>query len=183
VILHRCFAWNPRARAANEDGPLWFPRAYQGEGRHDNPDDYGCLYVSADARSGVVEQLARFRGQRLVPAMLLRRGLRLALAAIELPDGERVIDLDEPAVLAANGLRPSQVATRTREVTQPYALDLYRRHADAAALGWWSTFESLWPNYTVFERSAEALRLADVRRLEPDDPPLVEAADLLGIAV
>jgi hypothetical protein len=38
VILYRCFAWNSGAREREEDGPLWFPRAYQGEGRHDNPD-------------------------------------------------------------------------------------------------------------------------------------------------
>ena len=182
MILHRCFAWNPRARAASEDGPLWFPRAYQGEGRHDNPEVYGCLYLSGEIRSGVTEQLARFRGQRLVPAMLLRRGLRLALAAIDLPDGAGVIDLDEPAILQVNRLRPSLVATRAREVTQPQALELYRRHAGAAALGWWSTFESRWPNYTVFDRSAGALRLVEVCRLELDDPALVEATELLGIS-
>ena len=55
----------------------------QGDGRHDNPDLFGCLYLSEQELSPVVEQLARFRTQRLIPAMLRRRGLPLALAAID----------------------------------------------------------------------------------------------------
>ena len=35
MILYRCFAWNERAAAAEQDGPLWFARVFQGEGRHD----------------------------------------------------------------------------------------------------------------------------------------------------
>src|SRR6478752_1678 len=51
------------ARDDAVDGPLWFPQPYQGEGRHDNPDEYGCLYLADRAVSCVVEQLAAFRGQ------------------------------------------------------------------------------------------------------------------------
>ena len=43
MILHRCLAWNERAAPDAADGALWFPRPYQGEGRHDNPAAYGCL--------------------------------------------------------------------------------------------------------------------------------------------
>jgi len=68
VILWRCFAWSPRARADEQDGPLWFPRLFQGDGRHDNPDAYGCLYLADREASCAVEQLARFRTQRLQPA-------------------------------------------------------------------------------------------------------------------
>ena len=73
MILHRCFPFSARARVDAADGPLWFPRPLQGEGRHDNPDVYGCLYLSDRPVSPVVEQLAAFRGQRL-SASLLRRG-------------------------------------------------------------------------------------------------------------
>src|SRR5919197_6384472 len=124
MILFRCFAWSRRARAQERNGALWIPRELQGEGRHDNPDAYGCLYVADRAVSAVVEQLARFRGQRLTDGMLARRGLPLALAAIDLPDNRLVLDLDDPTVLAAHDLRPSLVATRTRTVTQPQALAL-----------------------------------------------------------
>ena len=76
MILYRCFAWNERARPDQPDSPLWFPRVFQGDGRHDNPDVYGCLYLTDREASGVIEQLARFRSQRLIAPMLVRRGLR-----------------------------------------------------------------------------------------------------------
>jgi hypothetical protein len=181
LILYRCFAWRERRRERDEDGPLWFPRVYQGEGRHDNPDVYGCLYLADRELSALVEQLARFRGQSFVPAMLTRRGLPLALAAIELDDGAERIDLDEPDVLKGEGLRPSVVATRIREITQPQALRLHNDRPEAAGLRWWSVFESLWANLTLFDRIGEQLRLLDVRTLTPEDTVLVEAADFLGL--
>jgi hypothetical protein len=182
LILYRCFAWRQRRRATDEDGPLWFPRPFQGEGRHDNPDVYGCLYLADRELSAVVEQLARFRGQRLVPPMLVRRGLPLAVASIELDDGAELIDLDEPDVLTAEGLRPSVVATRIREITQPQALRLHTEHAGAAGLRWWSVFESTWANATLFERADEALRLVDVRRLTQEDGAVSAAAEFLGLS-
>ena len=108
MILYRCFAWNARVRSDRPDGALWFPRPYQGDGRHDNADLYGCLYLSERPLSCVVEQLARFRGQRLQPALLVRRGRALALAELELPDDTELVDLDDPTVLRRERLRPSQ---------------------------------------------------------------------------
>jgi hypothetical protein len=179
VILHRCFAWNERARPDRPDGALWFPRRYQGDGRHDNPDLYGCLYLSERPLACIVEQLARFRGQRLLPALFVRRGLPLALAELELPDGTELVDLDEPAVLRREQLRPSLVATRARGVTQPQARALYERHPGAAGLRWWSTFESQWLNVTVFERAAGALELLSVRQLAVGDDEVSAAAEVL----
>ena len=181
MILHRCLAWNERAAPDAPDGALWFPRPYQGEGRHDNPAVYGCLYLSEQPLSCVVEQLARFRGQRLTPALLRRRGLPLAVAELELPEGAQLVDLDEPAVLRRERLRPSRVATRERTITQPQALALHEKHEDAAGLRWWSTFEALWLNVTLFDRAASALRLVSVRALDVADDEIASAADFLGL--
>jgi hypothetical protein len=181
VILHRCFAWNEPAGDAGPDGPLWFPRIYQGEGRHDNPDRYGCIYLSTSPLSTVVEQLARFRGQRLLPSMLRRRGLPLALADLELDDGAELVDLDDPVVLRRDRLRPSRVATRDRAITQPQALALHGRHRKAIGLRWWSTYEATWINVTLFERGASRLRVRAVRALVIDDATVVEAADFFGL--
>ena len=181
MILYRCFAWNERAREREADGPLWFPKAYQGEGRHDNPDVYGCLYLSDHAVSSLVEQLARFRGQRLLPSLLRRRGLPLALADLELDDRAELLDLDDPAVLKRERLKPSRVATRQRLTTQPQALGLYQRHPGAAGLKWWSIHEATWANITVFDRAAAHLRIRSVRPLTVDDPAVVEAADFFGL--
>jgi hypothetical protein len=181
VILYRCFAWDERADDREVDGPLWFPRVYQGEGRHDSPDVYGCLYLSDRPLSSLVEQLARFRGQRLLPSLLRRRGLPLALADLELDDRAELIDLDDPAVLRRERLRPSHVATRDRSTTQPQARRLYDRHPRAAGLRWWSIYEARWMNVTVFDRAAARLRLVSVRPLTVDDPAVVEAADFFGL--
>jgi hypothetical protein len=183
VILHRCFAWSSRARAEQPDGPLWFPRPFQGDGRHDNPETYGCLYLADREVSCVVEQLARFRTQRLLPALLRRRGLPLALARIELGDSAEIVDLDDPRTLVRERLRPSAVATRRREVTQPQALALHEAHPRAAALRWWSTFEAQWSNYTLFDRAAGNLALREVRELHVEDAAVREAADYLGLRI
>ena len=181
MILHRCFAWDERAADAAPDGPLWFPRVYQGEGRHDHPDRYGCLYLSASPLSTVVEQLARFRGQRLLPSLLRRRGLPLALADLELDDDAELVDLDDPVVLRRERLRPSQVATRERRITQPQALTLHDRHRRAVGVRWWSTYEALWINVTLFDRAAPLVQLQAVRALTLDDPVVVEAAEFFGL--
>jgi RES domain len=183
VILHRCFAWDQAVSPVERDGPLWFPRVFQGEGRHDNPDRYGCLYLADRPLSCVVEQLARFRGQRLTASLLRRRGLPLALAALELDDDAHLVDLDDPVVLRRERLKPSRVATREREVTQPQALSLHERHPDAAGLRWWSTYEALWMNVTIFNRAAPRLRVVEVRELTLEDPAVVDAANRFALQV
>jgi hypothetical protein len=181
VILYRCFAWDERAADNGPDGPLWFPRVYQGEGRHDNPDRYGCLYLSISPLSTVVEQLARFRGQRLLPSLLRRRGLPLALANLEIDDDVEFVDLDDPVVLRRERLRPSHVATRDRRVTQAHAMALHDRRQQAAGLRWWSTYEAAWINITLFDRAAPQLRLRSVQALSLADAAVVEAADFFGL--
>ena len=183
MILHRCFAWNAGVPDDAPDGPLWFPRVFQGEGRHDNPEAYGCLYLADRPVSCIVEQLAAFRGQRLTASILRRRKLPLAVATLELEDRATLLDLDDPGVLRRERLRPSQIATRQRAVTQPLALELYRRHADAAGLRWWSTWEALWMNVTVFDRAARRLRLLDVQELTLETPALTEAAEHFGLRI
>jgi hypothetical protein len=183
VTLYRCFAWREAAAETEADGPLFFPTVFQGDGRHDNPDAYGCMYVADRPVSALVEQLARFRGQRLTPALLRRRGFPLALAEIVLREHAPLVDLDDPAVLRRERLRPSRVATRDRAVTQPQALRLHGAHRGAAGLRWWSTFEASWMNVTLFDRSRRLLRVANVRALTTTDPAVLEAADYFGMRV
>lgn len=183
MILFRCFARRQDADAQGEGGPLWFPRPRQGQGRHDNPAEYACLYLTEHEISSAVEQLTRFRGEPSLESwMLRRRGLPLALATVQLDDAVELVDLDHPPVLTRERLRPSLVATHERKVTQPQALRLWRRHREAAGLRWWSTFEALWANVTLFDRAAPSLRLLDVRELTLEHPVVVEAAEFLGLA-
>jgi RES domain len=183
VILFRCFAWDEAAGARARGGPLWFPRMLQGDGRHDNPSVYGCLYVSSEPVAAAVERLARLAGTSIAQSDLVRRGLPLALAAIELSDEAELVDLDDPAVLLEEGVRPSRVATNDRSVTQVQAEDLFSRHQHAAGLRWWSTFEALWANLTLFDRAEAGLSVEDVQALEVGDDVVRDAADFLGLSV
>lgn len=155
----------------------------QGAGRHDNPLLYGCLYLSESAIATVVEQLARFTGRPLSMDKLRLLGLPLALGQLELSDAAELVDLDEPHVLAAERLRPSLVATHERGRTQADAAGLYDRHSNAAGIRWWSTFESQWPNVTLFDRAQPQLRVADVELLALSADVVREASEFLGLAI
>lgn len=132
--------------------------------------------------SVVAESLAPYRGSGAFNAsMLVRAGLPLAISELELPDEADVVDLDDPAALVAEGLRPSRVATRQRAVTQDLAAGLFRRHRDAAALLWWSTLEASWLNATIFDRAAASVSTRRSEVLAPDHPLVREAAAFLAL--
>ena len=182
MILFRCFPWDRSVEATARGGAVWFPRMLQGRGRHDAPERYGCLYVSEEAVSAVVERLAALAGTDLAPPDLVRGGLPLALASVSLGKG-LILDLDEPRVLSEEGLRPSLVATHERARTQADAEALFDGHPDAAGIRWWSTFESQWANVTLFDRAVGRLDVEDVRSLTLGDPVVGEAAHFLGLEV
>jgi hypothetical protein len=184
VILWRLAPWQPGTTPGEPGGALWFPRELQGAGRHDNPERYGCLYVSQAHVSAVAEALAPFRGTgALTPAMLVRARLPLALVELHLGlDKNGLLDLDDPRVLVHIKLRPSQVATNARAVTQAYAARLFDEHPGAIGLRWWSTLEAGLANVTLFDRAASRLTVVRVDRLTPAHPAVREAAELLGLA-
>lgn len=181
--LWRVLPRDPSASPAHPGGALWFPRGLQGSGRHDNPDRYACLYLSEGPVSGIAEALSPFRGTGdLEPELLVRAGRPLALAMLELDEGSGLLDLDDPATLAAEALRPSQIATHERNRTQADARALFDAHPAAAGLRWWSTLESSWINVTLFDRAAPALATRDVRELTTADDDVRAAARVLGLA-
>ena len=179
--LYRVLPWDVSANPEESGGPLWFPREFQGPGRHDNPDAYGALYVSADAVCAVAERLASFRGQDITPLHLTHSGRALALAEIDLLDEEPVLDLNDPQVLVEEGLRPSQVATMQRRVTQRFALDLFQRYSDLAGFAWWSTLEASYRNVTLYDRTAPYLSVEYVIELSLDDTVVQDAMAVLGL--
>jgi hypothetical protein len=183
VIVWRVLPVDPAAAQDAAGGPLWFPREHQGAARHDNPTAYGCLYVAETPVSAVAEALASFRGRgALTAAMLERAGRRLSLVALELREPAGLLDLDAPQTLAAESLRPSNVATRVRQRTQSDALALFEAHRRATGLRWWSTIEASWINVTVFDRARRRLRLRSVELLSADHEVVRAATVELGLA-
>jgi hypothetical protein len=157
------------------------PRDHQGAGRHDNPDLYGALYCSESPVGAAAELLARFRGVReLEPRHLRRFGRPLALATLRLADDAALVDLDDPGELQRRELRPSQVATRTRAVTQRQAAAIFAGPGERAGLRWWSTLESTWIDVTLFDRALARVEIVAVAALSLDDETVREASDFLG---
>jgi hypothetical protein len=127
--------------------------------------------------------LAPFRGTgEMHPALLVRSGRKLALAELELAGDATLVDLDDPAVLVTESLRPSVVATGQRSVTQAYAVGQFERYPKAAGLRWWSTLEASWIQVTLFDRAVGDLTVRDVRTLTIDDVAVTAAATHLGLA-
>jgi hypothetical protein len=182
VILWRLLPWAPRAVPTEPGGALWFPRELQGAGRHDNPARYGCLYAAEQPVSAAVEALAPFTATgRLSASMLVREGRPLALTQLELDDRSRLVNLDSPQVLIDVRLRPSQVATGARTVTQAYAERIFNEHPDALGLRWWSTIEASFTNLTLYDRAAPHMRFIEATRLTVEHQAVREAAALLGL--
>lgn len=180
-MLYRLFPHLPGAAPLDEWGALHVARAYQGWGRHDNPDAYGALYVSREPASAVAERLRRLLGRELTEARLHPGGRTLALAEIDESGLGPLPDLDDPVELIDRELRPSVVATRERERTQPIALAAYEEGHDG--LAWWSTIEASWTNVTLFaERVLPKLSLtAPPEPLTMEHPAVLEAAEALGL--
>lgn len=180
-MLYRRFPLILGAAPDEPGGPLYVPRIDQGDGRHDNPDSYGALYVSRHPASPVAELLKDVPLGPLQPALLRHEGHAYGLVALDDSGLDGVLDLDDPRVLVTRQLRPSLVATARRTVTQRMALDIYRD--GASGVSWWSTIEASWINVTLFaERAAEQLTLmGEPEPLTIDHPTVREAAEAVGV--
>ena len=180
-MLYRAFPWLPGARITEVGGALFVPRLDQGAGRHDNADAYGALYLSRARVSPVAEQLREYIGRPVEPTRFLREGSPLALASIDESGLNGLLDLDDPRNLVARDLRPSRVATRNRDSTQPMAVAIYEE--GVPGFEWWSTIEASWINVTLFEdRVLNRLTLAAEPELLTIEHPVVrEAADAVGV--
>lgn len=106
-----------------------------------------------------------------------------AIATLDFEDSLQIVDLDDPAELSARQLRPSQVATLRRMVTQAIATSIFRE--GAVGLSWWSTLDAEWTNVTLFhERALPRIRIAQPpRRLTTRDADVRGAAVRLGVAI
>jgi hypothetical protein len=185
-VLYRVYRALPGASPNARGGPLFVARERQGAGRHDSPARYGAFYASWSAEGAVAEAVQAFRGREIADDDLeLADGSWLTLAAYDDTALGPLADLDEPAVLLAEGWRPSEVASRDRVVTQAMAVSIHA--AGGLGLSWWSTLDSRWTNVTLF---AERTVMQDVlvlavspERLDVGHPALTAAAEHLVIGL
>lgn len=178
--LYRVLPYLRGARAGTPGHPLFVPHS-TGAARVDNPGQYDVLYLGDTAAGAIAEAFgwaprwdaSLFRG---IPAL---RGSVRALAAYELADDRAAVcDLDDAQRLVDLGLRPSQVVTRDRSVTQRWAADIHGR-GSFAGVRWWSYYDPRWGSYGLWDVSA--LRVASVTVLDDvEQPDFVAAAEVLN---
>ena len=153
---------------------LW-PR--QGQGRCDDPQgEYLVRYLGRERAGAVAEVFGDFAtwGTDLLEPPAGQPQLRRAVIGYDL-DAD-LCDLDDAGTLLERGLRPSQVVTRDRDVTQTWSRAI---HDDGryGGVSWWSYRD---PRWTVAATWAhDAIRLAEVRQLDLDDEAFREAAEVL----
>lgn len=135
------------------------------------------LYLSSAPAGAVAEVFATLASW--TPAMFespAGRGARRALGQYHLADRAKILDLDDAEALLALGVRPSEVVSPDREVTQRWA-----RSVVAAqrwdGVRWWSWHDSRWYSYGMWDRSD--LSVTSVEPLALDHPAVVEAAQVL----
>lgn len=148
-----------------------------GRGRIDSPGHYDVLYLSSAAAGAVAEAFGRLMpwtaSMLRVPAM---PDAARAIARCELADRARVLDLDDPDALKELGIRPSDVVTRDREVTQAWALRAFRQKR-WIGVRWWSYYDPRWYAYGLWDR--RQLTVGGVEPLSLDHPAVIEAATIL----
>ena len=148
-----------------------------GRGRIDSPGDYDVLYLSSAAAGAVAEAFGRLTpwsaSMLLVPAT--PKAGRV-IARFELADRARMLDLDDPESLKDLGIRPSDVVTRDREVTQGWALRAFRLKR-WEGVRWWSYYDPRWYAYGLWDR--RHLTVSGVEPLSLDHPAVIEAATVL----
>jgi hypothetical protein len=158
--------------------PLYvFPR--QGAGRVDDPEgEYAVLYVCDSPAGAVAEALgdyARWTSAVLAPPPAAPRGSTLAL--VQLSGKPEVLDLDDPAVLVEEGLRPSRVVSRDRAVTQAWAKRIHDR-SGYAGVSWWSYRDPRWAALGLWDHAGLSVA-AEPEPLTLGHPALLDAAAVL----
>lgn len=176
--LYRVLPWLASAPRGAPGHPLFVPPK-QGTGRVDNPERYQTLYLSDGPGGAVAEAFAWLQtwdaGMLRGPPSL--SGSVQALATYELKEEGRFCDLDDARRLLDFGIRPSQVVTRDRAVTQAWALRIF----DAggwAGVRWWSYYDPRWESHGIW--ATDLLDVVGTVALTLDQPAVAEAADVLS---
>lgn len=177
TTLYRVFPWLEGAGVGGPGHPTFVPSF--GAGRIDNPDSYLARYLS-DGPAGACAEAFFFKSvwdTNMLRGLPTLRGSAQAIASFELDPGAKICDLDDASRLVELDLRPSQVVTRDRTVTQTWALRLFRERR-WAGIRWWSYYDPRWGSHGVWD--AGALDLREVEPLSLDHPAITEAADVLN---
>lgn len=177
ATLYRVFPWLRDARRGRPGHPAFVPGG--GAGRIDNPEHYHALYLS-DGPGGACAEAFFFKSvwdPKMLRGSPSLPGSVQAIATFELDPATQICDLDDASRLVKLGLRPSQVVTRDRKVTQAWALSIFRQQS-FGGIRWWSYHDPRWGSHGVWATSN--LKLQGVEALTLDHAAVTEAAAVLN---
>lgn len=146
----RVFPWDPAAGpGAPFSARYVVPAERQRHGRFDLGSS-PVLYLAESPEHAVAELLRPFTGRCLSDAQLVNAGHPLALVEVRLDPGvaSRLADLTDPAVLVACDIRPDQLASRNRMLTQAVSKSLFDR--GLPGFRWWSALHGDWHAVLLF---------------------------------
>lgn len=178
--LYGVFPYLPDARVDEPGGPLYLP--LQGGGRLDNPDLYSVFYAGDTEAGAIAEAFGRFPewAAAILEGSPALPGSYRAIARYRMDPTIAICNLDEPAQLAALGLRPSDVVSGAYARTREWARRLFQ-DGRWGGVRWWSYYDPRWSSFGIW--ATGAISLADVRRLTFADAALLEAARSIARSV
>lgn len=178
MLLYRVFPWLPSAAEGEPGHALYVPEP-RGAGRADNVDRYRALYLSSAPAGAVAEAFGNLKiwTRRMFPRPDLPGSAR-SLATYSIADASAIFDLDDADALSSLGLRPSQVVTRDRQVTQPWARAIYQQ-GRWSGVRWWSYYDPRWYSYAIWDLPALMAEPQTIRALTIEDPAVTEASEVL----
>lgn len=183
IQLYRVIPWIADAGRGEPGHPLYVDTSRQGAGRADNPRHYQALYVSEAGPGAVGESfgdLSLWSEEMFVVPWL--PGAVRSLVTFEADPSPAVLDLDDPSVLVARGIRPTEVVGRDRERTREIALSVWLENR-WEGLRWWSWWRPSWRNQVLWaplnEPAPWPLSVAAVEPLHLRHPAVLVAADVL----
>ena len=190
----RVFPWDATAPPGAPYTPEFvLPAGVQIGGRFDLGTSPTLYLALEDPAHALAEVLQSLRGRREIRAGHLRRrprgrpGIFLPLAVVEAWVGASVYDalpdLGEPRNLVRLGIRPDDLSSRERAVTQRISRKLYDE--GLPGFRWWSAFSGDWHVALLFQDRVDpaAIQYGTPDPLHLAHPVVLAAARELKMAV
>jgi hypothetical protein len=155
----RVFPWDPHAADGAPFSARYVPPAGSQTGGRFDMGHPPVLFLAQDPAHALTELLQAFRGTSLTPEHLLRAdpnqpGTYHPLAPVETrrPQGVEtgLPNLADPAVLVELDIRPDQLASHDRSVTQAISRRVHSAPAGYPAFRWWSALTGEWHVTVLF---------------------------------
>ncbi|MDP9019040.1 MAG: hypothetical protein M3N19_12070, partial [Candidatus Eremiobacteraeota bacterium] len=103
-----------------------------------------------------------------------------SLAWYDISADSLICNLDDPSVLLAERMRPSQVISRDYDQSQAWALRLYQQNR-WSGVSWWSFNDARWTSMGLW--NLESIERFGVEPLGIDHPAFAEAARVLDVRI